>query len=98
MTTRPRRLPARAIAYKTVGPFDAQNLPGGLCGTHRLKAGVWGLLTLTGGEIDFVWEDDEGGDEKVVAPAAIVIPPDVPHHLRQSGPFQLEITFHRMMP
>lgn len=97
MTGRPRQLPDSATAYKTVGPFDAATLPSGLCGVHRLKPDVWGLLKLTNGAIDFVWDDEAGGEDRLVAPAEIVIPPDAPHHLRHDGPFRLDITFHRMV-
>lgn len=95
MTMRPDTLPPGATCYKTVGPFDAVTLPDGLKREHRLKPGAWGLLTLLEGEIAFVWDDAEGGEVLLQAPTTIVIPPELPHHLRQSGAFRLSIGFHR---
>lgn len=95
MTMRPQTLPPGAVLYKTVGPFDADSLPDGLKRAHRLKAGAWGLLTLQKGEIAFVWDDADGGEILLSAPATIVVPPEIPHHLRLAGPFRLSIGFHR---
>lgn len=92
---RPDQLPVDATCYKTVGPFDADSLPEGLKREHRLKAGTWGLLTLMEGEVAFVWDDEEGGEDVLRAPATIVVPPEIPHHLRLVGPFRLGIGFHR---
>lgn len=95
MTLRPRTLPPGATLYKMVGPFDANSLPEGLKREHRLKAGAWGLLNLLEGEIAFVWDDADGGDVLLSAPATIVVPPEIPHHLQLTGPFSLSIGFHR---
>lgn len=91
----PHTIPATAVRYKTVGPFDLDSLPDGLEREHRLKEGTWGSLTILAGQIAFVWDDEQGGEVVVETPATIVIPPEVPHHLRPSGPVLLEIGFHR---
>jgi len=88
-------LPADVTAYRMIGPFDAQTLPAGLRGEHRLKEGAWGLLTLTEGAIRFVWDDERGGAEDLTAPAKHVVPPQVPHHVEGHGPFSLTIAFYR---
>lgn len=95
VTLRPDRLPIGAVCYRTVGPFDLDSLPDGLRKEHRLKTDVWGLLTLSQGSITFVWDDERGGEETLHAPAIFLVPPEVPHHLRVSGPFLLTIGFHR---
>lgn len=95
MTVRPTELPADAQCYRVVGPFDADSLPDGLKAEHRLKAGVWGLLTLSEGSIAFAWDDEDGGETILHAPATFVVPPEIAHHLRLLGPFQLTIGFHR---
>lgn len=88
-------LPADAVAYRTIGPFDAQTLPAGLRAEHRLKDGTWGLMTLTEGSLRFVWDDERGGAEELIAPASLAIPPQVLHHVEGESPFMLTITFHR---
>jgi tellurite resistance-related uncharacterized protein len=96
LSDRPRTaLPTASEAYRTIGPFDARSLPQGLRKEHRLKEGAWGLLVLSAGSLRFVWDDAAGGIEKIAAPASLVVPPQVPHHVEGDGPFELTITFYR---
>jgi tellurite resistance-related uncharacterized protein len=88
-------LPARTAAYRTIGPFDAQTLPAGLRAEHRLKEGTWGLLELTEGTLRFLWDDEQGGADDLAAPATLIVPPQVLHHVESEGPFALTIAFHR---
>jgi tellurite resistance-related uncharacterized protein len=88
-------LPAGAEPYRTIGPFDAQTLPQGLRGEHNLKPGTWGVLELSAGALRFVWDDEAGGVEELAAPATLVVPPEVLHHVEGEGPFALSITFNR---
>jgi tellurite resistance-related uncharacterized protein len=88
-------LPLGSVAYRTIGPFGAQSLPTGLRAEHRLKEGTWGLIELSEGALHFVWDDAEGGADELRAPATLVVPPQVPHHVEGEGPFALTIAFHR---
>lgn len=83
--------------YRTIGPFDADSLPGGLLAEHRLKPGAWALLKVVAGEIGLVW-DDEGSDSQVLmAGKSVLIPPQRPHHLEPRGAFVLVIEFRRQV-
>lgn len=93
--SRPARLPDGVIPYRTIGPFDETSLPAGLQQNHSLKDGVWAKLQVAAGEMTFVWMDDEGGNEKVAAPAELIVPPLVPHRVDLTGPVDLRITFYR---
>jgi tellurite resistance-related uncharacterized protein len=88
-------LPLGAVAYRAIGPFDAGSLPAGLRAEHRLKEGTWGVLELTDGALRFVWDDEQGGADDLVAPVTTIVPPQVPHHVEGEGPFELTIAFHR---
>ena len=88
-------LPAGSEPYRTIGPFDAQSLPQGLRKQHQLKDGAWGLLTLSAGSLRFVWDDAAGGTDALAAPASVVVPPQILHHVEGEGPFELTITFCR---
>jgi tellurite resistance-related uncharacterized protein len=94
MPERPDRLPEGVEAYRTIGPFDAMTLPPGLRRTHDLKEGTWGTVALEQGSLGFVWEDETGGRDELAAPAEIVVPPQVPHHV-EGDAFRLSITFYR---
>jgi tellurite resistance-related uncharacterized protein len=89
-------LPLGSVAHRSIGPFDAQTLPAGLRAEHRLKEGTWGMLTLTEGSLRFVWDDEQGGADELVAPARLVVPPQVPHHVEGEGSFALQISFYRV--
>ena len=93
-TVRRYALPEGSEAYRTIGPFDALTLPAGLRRTHDLKLGTWGLVALQKGSLGFVWEDGEGERDDLAAPAEIVVPPQVPHHV-EGDDFELSITFYR---
>ena len=88
-------LPLGSVAYRTIGPFGAESLPAGLRAEHRLKEGTWGVLDLSEGSLRFVWDDEEGGEDRLVAPVRFVVPPQVLHHVEGDGPFELTIAFHR---
>jgi len=89
-------LPPGAEPYRTIGPFDAATLPAGLRAEHCLKAGAWGLIRMTEGNLRFVWDDEQGGTDEIAAPAEFVVPPEAPHHVEGEGPFALTITFYRV--
>lgn len=89
-------MPPGFAAYRTIGPFDAASLPAGLRAEHRLKPGAWALLSLTHGTLRFVWDDAEGGSQDLAAPATLVVPEQVPHHVEGDGPFTVTIAFHRI--
>ena len=88
-------LPPGSRPYRTIGPFDQSTLPAGLRAEHRLKPGAWALLSLWDGQLRFVWDDEQGGAVDLEAPAALAVPPQVPHHIEGEGPFRFAIAFHR---
>jgi tellurite resistance-related uncharacterized protein len=88
-------LPPDAVCYWRSGIFDQQSLPAGLTREHRLKDGTWGLVTLLSGRVGFTWDDAEGGAVELTAPATMVVPPTVPHHVEIRGPFALQVEFFR---
>ena len=92
---RPSCLPPEVEPYRTIGPFDAETLPAGLRRTHSLKEGSWGRIDLLSGELTFTWEDDQGGEERLCAPAELVVPPQAAHHVEPAGQIELTITFYR---
>jgi len=96
LLARPAFLPGDVALTRTVGPFDAASLPPGLLREHRLREGSWGLLRLHEGQLDFVWDDAEGGRFRLEAPAEVIVPPFAPHHLELDGPILVDISFYRV--
>jgi tellurite resistance-related uncharacterized protein len=92
---RPNDLPVDAVCYWQSGELDQHSLPAGLTREHWLKEGTWGLLTLLSGSIGFNWDDADGGTVELSAPARMVIPPTIRHHVDKRGSFTLQIEFYR---
>ena len=88
-------LPAGAVNYRSIGPFNRDTIPAGLLKRHNLKEGTWGVVTVLSGEIDYAWDDGEGGCTRLDAGQAIEVPPLVPHHLELLGDVTLAIGFWR---
>ncbi len=95
---RPDCLPQDAMAMHTLGPFDAQSLPAGILRSHRLGAGRWGCLSVTAGNIHFVWE--EGSEERVPlgSGSVMIIPPLLAHRLELVGDVSLTIALYTQNP
>lgn len=91
----PAIVPDDIETYRTVGPFNAENLPKGLLKDHKLKDGTWGRLTMLEGAIRFIWSDGrtDGLVEELAAGDVLMIPPQALHNLEQTGDFSLEIEF-----
>lgn len=92
---RPPALPDNAICYRTIGPFDGDKIPKGLFGEHSLKAETWGILAILSGQIDYIWDDEKGGMRHLTTGDKMLIPPQLPHHLRLCGEVSVSIGFWR---
>jgi cupin 2 domain-containing protein len=86
-------IPAGFELVRRIGPFTADTLPRGLLAEHRLKPDRWGLVSVLGGRVRLVWEDAGQPDQDLVAPAEVLVPPEVPHHLELLGEVELAIAF-----
>jgi tellurite resistance-related uncharacterized protein len=72
-------------------------VPAALLGAHNTKAGVWGLLRVLSGRVQYCL--DNGTDESVIVAAGetVVIEPQVAHHvvlLDDDSSFR--VAFHRV--
>ena len=85
--------PSDLVLVRTAGPFDDQSLPPGLRRAHRVGAGTWGRLRVTGGAVLFTMSVDPPIDERLQAGEARWLPPEVSHALAVDGPASLEIDF-----
>ncbi|MBC7158649.1 MAG: DUF1971 domain-containing protein [Porphyrobacter sp.] len=80
--------------YKTTPWFDETSLPQGLRGAHSTKAGVWGRLVVTEGEVRLIFHDPRR--EVLVTPGnPAIIAPEAVHHVETTGPMTMRVEFHR---
>lgn len=94
-----RELPKGHAPYHRTPTFTRESVPDALLRRHETKAGVWGLVCVTSGELEFV-EADPGGERrqlvKVGEPA--VIRPLVEHRLAPLGPVEVHVELWRGPP
>lgn len=88
-------LPEGLALQRTTDEFDVDAVPAGLLRAHRLAAGVWGLLRVTGGSLAFVWEDRPDDPVELRAGDAMVIEPETLHHVERGPDAQFTVAFHR---
>lgn len=92
-------LPVNAACYRTLGPWNTDEIPTGLKGQHQLKAGSWAVIKILSGRIDFAW-DDESAKPAITLEAGmeLTVPPLVLHHLVPDGLVEVTLSFYREGP
>lgn len=83
--------------YKSTPIFDENTLPAALQNAHNTKAGTWGLLDLLSGTLDYVIEES-GETRHMTAGDQQVIIPEQRHHVKLTGPMQMQVHFLTSQP
>jgi len=86
-------MPQGLTLLRTAGPWDEQTLPEGLQHSHRTAEGVWAVLKVLDGEVDFRMETSPLLKVRLVAGNQQAIPPSVPHEIDLIGPMLLTVEF-----
>ena len=93
MTT--AELPSGLERVRVTPGFTETTVPAGLLGSHRVAAGVWGLLVVGSGSLRFVFDGQDEPGVVVSAGMSQVIPPEAEHHVEVIGPVEFVVEFHR---
>ena len=88
------QLPDGLAKARTTPRFDEASVPAGLLRSHRIAAGVWGVLQVLEGEVTFVLEH-AGTRRTLRAGEDQVIQPDTSHHVELGAGAAFEIDFYR---
>jgi tellurite resistance-related uncharacterized protein len=86
-------LPDRLRVARSAGPFNAETLPAGLRGDHRVADGTWGLLRVIDGAVRFRMTTDPLLDVRLGAGEEQAIPPGVVHRVAPDGSMEIVIDF-----
>jgi tellurite resistance-related uncharacterized protein len=89
------KLPDGATLLRDLGELDQKSVPAGLLKDHSLKQGVWGMLEVLSGELQFVWADDNVTDRDLVSGDVVIIPPQALHHLVPGAAFEIKLALYR---
>lgn len=86
-----------APPYRSTPVFDEKTLPAALCGEHRTKAGVWGVIQVIEGQLRFSLAGGEG--ETILTPGnpGLVLP-EQPHRVTPIGPMRMQVHFYDQPP
>ena len=90
-----RTLPDGVEKYAESPLFTERSAPDKLMSKHNLKAGVWGLLSVSAGRLEYHMprSDDqffvvEEGDQVVIEPTEV-------HFVTPIGPVEFKVEFYR---
>ena len=87
-------LPAGLREYKRTASFSEAEVPAGLLRDHGTKAGVWALIVIEAGALEYTLEKPL--QTFLLTPEVPgVIPPLVPHRVKLRGPVSFHVEFLR---
>ncbi len=78
--TLPKGLPPGLTSYKSTPLFTHESIPESLLTAHKIKAGVWGVLRVTGGRVRYCIDGPPSSAEVVSKGGSVLIEPQVLHH------------------
>ena len=86
-------MPEGLRVTRSVGPFNADTLPGGLRRNHRVADGMWGLLRVINGTVGFWMATDPPLDVHLAAGEQQAIPPMVDHRVVPEETMEIVLEF-----
>lgn len=99
----PTRVPAADLppgleSYRRTDTFSEQTVPAGLLKAHATKAGTWGLIRVTEGELLYRVEDERRIPAERRLRADLppgVVEPTILHSVKPDGPVRFHVEFFR---
>lgn len=89
-------LPDDVHHYKSTPSFNQASVPAAFLKNHSTKAGTWGLLKVTSGQLRYVVTEQGFEEETVVtAGSTAVIAPEHLHYVEPLGDVEFVVAFHR---
>jgi len=90
----PAGLPASVRPYKRTPVFTQDTVPTGLLKDHSTKQGVWGVITVVSGDLQFCVTAT--GETTTLSPSQSgLVEPTVRHHVKPLGPVTFYVEFWR---
>jgi hemoglobin len=90
-----RQLPSGATRTGASPEFDCDNVPAALLADHRTAAGVYGLVVVLAGEMDFVFAQHADQPKRLSAGDKLVVRPDEAHRVVPGEGMRFQIEFYR---
>lgn len=88
-----KTLPEHVQQYSSSPVFTENTVPKGLLKDHSTKSGVWGLICVNEGELEYIIEDQE---THILTPKNKgVVEPEIKHHIKPLGAVSFFIEFYK---
>ena len=87
-------LPPGVTAYKKTATFTETTAPAGLTAEHRTKAGVWGVINVVSGALDYTIPAT-GETHRLTPENPGIVEPEVEHFVRPEGAVVFFVEFYR---
>ena len=91
-------LPSGLESYRCTDTFSEQTVPAGLLKAHATKAGTWGLIRVTDGELLYRIDDERRIPAERRLAAGLppgVVEPTILHSVAPVGPVRFHVEFFR---
>ena len=88
-------LPAGHAPYKRTPDFDQSSIPAGLRKDHATKRGVWGVLHVLSGRLNYVVEPPLAGEHQLDPQRMGIIVPEVLHRVHADEDVVFFVEFYR---
>ena len=89
-----KKLPEYVSSYKRTQVFDELTVPQGLLASHQTKEGVWGVIHVEKGKLDYIIENHSSF--VLSKDVQGVIEPEVLHYIKPRGNVLFFIEFYKM--
>lgn len=88
-----KTLPDHVAAYQRTDLFTQDSVPSGLLKDHSTKDGVWGLIQVQKGQLEYTIENKE---VHILTPDnSGIVEPTVTHHVRPLGEVLFSVEFYK---
>ena len=88
-----KSIPKHAKAYNRSPAFTEKTVPASLLKSHTTKKGVWGLIQIESGQLEYIIE---GGEKYLLSRETFgVVEPEKPHHVKLVGGVSFFIEFYQ---
>jgi len=91
---KPAGLPAAVRPYRRTPVFTQDTVPAGLLKDHSTKPGVWGVITVLSGRLQYCVPST--GETATLSPEQCgIVEPTVTHHVKPLGDVTFTVEFWR---
>ena len=89
-----KALPANVRPYQRTPEFNAATIPAGLLRDHRTKPGVWAVIHVLEGTLDYLIAEPEAEHHVLTPQYPGIVEPTMRHAVHAPGEVRFYVEFH----